>query len=68
MSNLCVYILTSNFVYQSTDMGDPSIAKKAKTELEEFDDIFPELVKDVISCAAVNAPDTQAAVNWFRKV
>lgn len=50
-------------------MGDPAETKNSKISgLGQFDSIFTELVNDVVTCPAVNAFDTQAAVSWFKEV
>lgn len=50
------------------EQPEKKIKKEAQTELEQFDDIFPGLVEDVLSCPAVKGSDTSAAVEWFRRV
>ncbi|XP_076450051.1 farnesyl pyrophosphate synthase-like [Babylonia areolata] len=49
-------------------MGDNKEKKGSQSELQQFDDVFQELVDDILNCPAVKGTDTTAAVEWFRRV
>nr|KAG5702384.1 hypothetical protein BaRGS_002166 [Batillaria attramentaria] len=50
-------------------MGDSTQQQKGQsTELQQFDELFSELVDDVINSPAVKGADTTEAMKWFREV